>query len=333
MPWQDYTSDDVAAGNPASATRFAQKTRGNVEYLRTQIGGTSGGGSGSGPANGGFEVLNDVTQLPEGWTRTLYSGGSGGIYTTDPAHGATAVYLTHPGGAGNGGGHWESDYTETDGLCRKFLSFIHWATAAGMRNKVIVRYFDKAKVSLSADETIYNSTANPNVKTLFVAQFNPPAGTCFYKVRLIGGDTATATGGTAYFDGVRESGVAELFGSKTTDFAIAEAQRVSSSWGDSGSTTFIPPLLGLPCILTFSADVMNAGLADETASQRFRVGTYYSNEATGNVMDAYVTNTFELAFSAAVSVTIYQQLKHEGGRTAKGRKLTGETKILFDSQA
>ena len=152
--------------------------------------------------NGSFEVDSDSNGVPDQWTPSYYAGGSGALETTAPAHGSQAWKFIHPGGAGNGGGYMDSDYIEVADLAASALSFIHWASAAGMKNQVIIRYFDKAQAYISA-ETIYSSTSNPTAATLFRKHLTIPSTARYITVRLVGGLNDTDVAGSAYFDMVK----------------------------------------------------------------------------------------------------------------------------------
>lgn len=199
MSYSALTAAEIASGKPVTADLW-QKVKDNLDYLYGLIGTQAA----IGVQNGSFEIDSDSDGVPDGWTKSLYAGGSGALYTTSPAHGATSWSFVHPGGASNGGGYLDSDYIEVSQYLDYAVRFIHWATAAGMKNKVQVRYFDKDKSELGAGspEDLYNSTANPTTATCFKYNFVPPATTRYIKIRLIGGYTDTNVAGTAYFDDV-----------------------------------------------------------------------------------------------------------------------------------
>ena len=197
MAYDALTIAEIAAGKPVT-NGLMTKIKDNLDYLY----GTVGTLFTNQVLNSSFEIDSDANGVPDNWTRSLYPGGAGGIYTAAPAHGAKSVYLTHPGGAGNGGGYYESDYVEVSSVVDYWIFFYLWATAAGVKNMVQIRYFDKDKSELGAGspETIYTSVANYTTPHVFRRRFTPPATTCFIKIRLIGGYTDTAVAGTIYFD-------------------------------------------------------------------------------------------------------------------------------------
>jgi hypothetical protein len=202
MAWNAITTAEIASGKPVCGpTGFGTKVRDCLNWLY----GVIGSASVIGIPNGSFEIDSDSDGVPDSWTKSLYAGGTGGFYTTSPAHGATAWSFTHPGGASNGGGYLDSDYLEVAELENYWLSFIHWATAAGMRNRVEIRYYDKAKAELGAGSPayLYNSVTNPTTATRFSYNFTPLATTRYIKFRLVGGFTDTDVAGTAYFDNIQ----------------------------------------------------------------------------------------------------------------------------------
>ena len=198
MAYEAITDAEIQSGKPViGPSGFGSKVKDNLEYLYGVLGTLSGNVL----PNGSFETDSDSDDVPDSWTENLYPGGSGAIYTTSPAHGASSFSFVHPGGAGNGGGYLDSDYVEVSALITYFIRFITWATAAGMKNQVYVLYYDKVKSYISGT-AVYSSTTNPTSAAVYFYQFTPPATARFIKVRVIGGYTDTAVAGTAYFDDV-----------------------------------------------------------------------------------------------------------------------------------
>lgn len=200
MPYNAITDAEIASGKPIPTTLMA-KVQANDAYFY----GLSGSQTSSlGIINGSFEIDSDADGVPDSWTRNLYPGGTGSLYTTAPAHGAQSWSFVHPGGVSNGGGYLDSDYFEVSPQILYLVRFILWATAAGMKNMVQIRYYDKdqAELESGSPETIFTTTTNPASATPYIVQFNPPATTCYARVRLIGGYTDTDVAGTAYFDDV-----------------------------------------------------------------------------------------------------------------------------------
>jgi len=192
------TYDEILEKKPFR-TALLRKIKDDLDYLYGLIG--SGTGS-SGVPNGSFEIDSDGDGVPDSWTKNLYPGGTFGINTTWTGQGAAAIAFTHPGGAGNGGGYLTSDYIECSELISYPIGFITWASAAGMKNKVQIQYYDQDKIGIGVAVDAYNSTSNPTSQTLFEEFFTPPADSRFLKIILIGGYTDTDVAGAAYFDGV-----------------------------------------------------------------------------------------------------------------------------------
>ena len=270
--------------------------------------------------NGSFEVDSNDDGQPDNWTLNTYPGGSGAIVTDVPAHGIKAIRLVHPGGAGNGGGYYESDYCICSQLQRTVLNFIHWSSVAGMHNLVQVRFFDKDKVYISTS-VLYSSTANPTSATYFVTSFIPPANARYYKVDLVGGDSATNVAGTAYFDGVGVAGL-EATAAWSTPITIGSASTGEVNWTDAGSATFQVPFCSIPVVLSLSASL--SGAPDENnafsaAGQRFVSGVFYSNEvvAATPVYSRYLL-PLQVGTVGLQTITVTMQLKVVGLGSATG---------------
>lgn len=305
MAWNAILDAEIQVKKPVKQL-LMQKVKDDLDYLY----GISGPSSGGSPSNGSFEIDSDSDGVPDGWTKDLYPGGSGAFETTNPAHGAKAWKFIHPGGAGNGGGYLTSDYVEIAQIKTYVLGFIHWASVAGMKNQVYVRYYDKDKIYISETQ-LYSSTANPTSPTYFIAAFTPPANARYIKVRGIGGYTDTNVAGTAYFDDI------ELLPYKQESryFYQTEVSTDSQTWVDIASKNlgYIPAGMQL----RFLAETRSSG--NQTAYIRFRIGSVYSNEASTEA-ETYVTVDFTLAnFAGGPNTTIYMQIKGSA-YTTYGRK-------------
>lgn len=201
MAWNAITDAEIAVKKPITHALW-QKVKDCLLYLYGMVAMVGTGGAVI--RNGSFETDADSDGIPDGWSRGLYPGGSGAFETTSPAHGAQSYKFVHPGGASNGGGYLESDYVDIHALTAYAMTFISWASAAGMKNMVQARYFDKAKVELGAGSpvTLWTSTSNPASATENTVGFTPPAAAKYLKFKLIGGYTDTNVAGAAYFDNV-----------------------------------------------------------------------------------------------------------------------------------
>ena len=213
--------------------------------------------------NGDMELTDG--SFPANWDLTSYPGGAAGngIATTSPINGSQSMKLVHPGGGGNGGGYADSEYIPCGEGAPFKLSWLHRSTVAGMKNQVLIRWFDKDKVFVSAT-TIYDSIINPTTTKQFSGIGNPISTARFYKVRLVGGESSVDVAGTALFDAVT---VARL--------------RVRTFTVSSGSSIDILDIRDSEKIrLTVSGLVWSA-----TASLNFQVST--DNGATWNTSSIY----------------------------------------------
>ena len=154
--------------------------------------------------NGSFE--EDVDGIPDGWTRTLFNGGSMSILATDSGHGGRSIRFVSPGGAGNGGGYVESGFIRCSSLIPILLLWQHKASVADVRNKVELVWYSvdgAGTKTLISTATLYdNSTTNPTSWQMAQAAAAPPATARYFKIKLTGCDSSDATAGSAYFDDV-----------------------------------------------------------------------------------------------------------------------------------
>lgn len=198
MPFEALTTTETSAGK-AIIQALMRKIKANFDALFGILGTIAG----SDIPNGSFEVDSTGLGTPDGWTLFTYPGGTVERDTATVAHGEASLKMVHPGGGGNGGGYATSDYVACNQLEKLALKFIHWATAAGMKNQVIIYWYTAAKVACATPSTtLYDSTANPTTATSFVKEALPPATARFFKVRVVGGESSVNVAGTAYFDGL-----------------------------------------------------------------------------------------------------------------------------------
>lgn len=194
MAYDPIIDGDIAVGKPTKRGLW-QKVKGNFDFLFGQS-------NPEGLLNGSFEYDVDGDGIPDNWTRTLLAGGSSGLDTTNPQHGAKCLYFTHPGGAGNGGGYADSDYIECSELENYYLEFTIKSSAAGIHNLVEIYFYNKSKGYISTG-TAHNANSPDTVAHYYTYQFTPPANARYFKVRVLGGQTDVNQAGTVYFDGVR----------------------------------------------------------------------------------------------------------------------------------
>jgi len=274
MAWNPLTSSEIQSGKVWSVDQTT-KVKECLDYLNSQLASL---GAVDIP-NGSFELDSDGDGIPDSWTWSAYPGGTTGIETTSPAHGAAAIKQVHPGGAGNGGGYHESDYVPCSELQQEIISLIHWASAAGMHNVVEITFYTAAKVVISTAQ-LYDSTANPTAPTRMLLGITPPATARYYKLRLLGGHSDTDVAGTAYWDGVTRLARPSVIDITNT---AASASGTNTTWTDIATITItLPYASNLPMLLSLpvTVDGNNSGGTPITGSARLRSGTNYSNVIT-----------------------------------------------------
>ncbi len=337
MTWTAIDAAKHAAGKPVvGAGGWAEEILGNLNHLYGVLGTIAAGDI----PNGSFEIDSDADGIPDNWTRSLYPGGTGARDTLTPAHGAAGIKLTHPGGASNGGGSFTSDYVACSPSLPEILGLIHWATAAGMHNKIQITYYNSAKVELSTAD-LYDSTANPTTATTLLLGFTPPATARFYKLILSGGLTDIDVAGSAYFDGLTLSpGRSARWRPALADATLAEQSTSSLSWVNAGSFVITLPHRGLPVALSFASELKGGDYDSQngvsySAYQRWVVGSNYSATNTvTNSSGVYVTFANIIGVSDVAAdgrLTVVQQLMKEsgGGTTTFGRKAATDTKSRY----
>jgi hypothetical protein len=202
----------------------------------------------TGLKNGSFESDSDSDGTPDSWTKTLYSGGSFTLDTTDEQHSAKSAKFTSPGGGGNGGGFLDTtDFLE---VSPNIFYRLYWemkSSAAGVSNKVEVTFYDAAQASISTT-TLYTSTANPTSWTAKNAGFKPPSTARFCKIRITGCHTASTTAGSTWFDnlwiaqgqwpfGFKNKVVFSATGTWTCPTGISQALVTAIGAGGGGGST------------------------------------------------------------------------------------------------
>lgn len=322
MSWDPI--DDAELNPGYNILKHMRKVWNSLQYLYGTIG-TLGTDS---VLNGSFEIDGDSDGVPDNWTKTLYPGGSFYLDSSNNVHGTQCIKIVHPGGSGNGGGYAESDYRMISPARLEVVSWIHWCTAASMKNMVQARYYTSAKTYIS-DETLYSSTVNPTSARMFSSALTIPSDARFVKYRLIGGYTDTDVAGTAYFDAVSDGLKLDIFKDLKPSITFGSQTSGSGGWEDKSSVTFLAHLNNLPLTLSFPASVTGSA---GTGVMRFKVGSVYSNEV--QAVSSTVTNTFTLVLpsSAAMQITLTMQLKAPdgGGSAAAGEKSSSTSSLLFN---
>jgi len=310
MSYQAITTDEISGDKPGTDGLF-QKIKDNFDYLYALAGDVID------VPNGTLEIDADGDGVPDNWARSLYAGGSGAFDTTTPAQGAKAYKFTRTAGAGNGGGYLESGYLPITEYISPKVQFKLKASAAGMKNIVRLRYFDKDKVDLSADEDIYSSTSNPTSWTSYTKWGVPPANARYTKIRLIGGYTDTDVAGDIYFDDIHYDPLPEVL---YDNFTIARTTN-NVGYADLNSASIKLPkgftVARLPVDLDYSDTGGVGGEGDGGA--RYRIGATYSTELLFRAVLPIGSNLFytkgvlELDISALSGAqTLYLQSKANG---------------------
>ncbi len=268
MAFESIDQAEIDVKQPVTKP-LMQKIKDSLDFLNGIA-----GGDGTALANGSMELDSDASGEPDSWTRATFSAGTVERTTTtaEVAHGLAAIKMVHPGGGANGGGTLESDYIACQDTRVWHLNFDHRATAAGMKNEVVVRYFDEAKSDLAADETIYSSTANPTAWDVIRAYINPPATARFMKIKLIGGKDDIDVAGSAFFDGLELSRYKSGKWTSQTDASgskIAGFHQHYDKQPSEGGT--VPSGQTVTPALSFIAD--NAGVLDYYFSMSRGTGT------------------------------------------------------------
>jgi hypothetical protein len=312
MAFTSISQAEIAAGQPVTQA-LMQKVKDNDDYLYSQLG--AGGGGEGGIQNGSFEIDADADGVPDGWTKNLYPAGGGAIETASPAHGANAYKFVQQAGPGNGGGYLDmNDYLPCAPLIPLAFSWLHYATAAGMHNLVQVRWFDKAKVYLSTSD-VYNSTSNPTSWGRITRPATPLSSARFWKLRIVGGYTDTDIAGTAYFDGMEVSTPLSISICEGGSIAEIDDNVCDGNFHDRGSMTLYFPTMTANSVVrvTVMAYLKGGANPDLYASQRFRVGSFYSGQN-----DVILTNYGIYSYQFFVpglsgNQTLYQQLASVSG--------------------
>src|SRR5262245_3176518 len=197
MPWISLTKP---AQGDATKKSFADGIVDDLNFLFNRLSAVNA----LTVPNNSFEADNDADHLPDGSTRTPHTGGSfsltgAGLADTECRHGRRAIKFVSPGGSGNGGGYIDTDdFLECTPLLPLVVSFLHKASAATMRNKVDILFFDASQISVST-VTVYSSITNPTSWSRFLVTAAVPATARYFKIRLIGGENTTTVAGSAYF--------------------------------------------------------------------------------------------------------------------------------------
>lgn len=308
MAFTAITAAQVAVDAPYTA-ELGQTIKDDLDYLYAQIAAPTD------VSNGGFETDSDADGVPDNWTATLYTGGSGAFDTTTPYEGAQAYKFTHPGGAGNGGGYLESGYLTISEYVSPLVQFALKNSAAGTKVVCKLRYFTAGKVYIS-DEDIYSSVANPTTWTLKTLWGIPPATARYMKIRLIGGLDDTDVAGDVYFDAVHYDPLPKVL---YDNFTIAEGNTAA---GDTTERDIGNVAIKLPKGFNFALIPCSGknSVASQQFTIRYRIATTYSNLFYEYSAGAYNLHETILNISALSGAqTLYLQMSAPAG-TSYGKK-------------
>lgn len=153
--------------------------------------------------NGSFDADGDSDGIPDSWTRTLYTGGTFLLDTTDQQHSTKSVKFTSPGGGGNGGGYIEN--TDNFDCSPNRPLTVYWemkSSVADVDNRVEITYYTAAGASISTTTLYSEASANPTSWAGRAVSATPPSTARFAKLRFCGCHDADATAGDTWFDNV-----------------------------------------------------------------------------------------------------------------------------------
>lgn len=170
--------------------------------------------------NGSFEIDEDGDTIPDGWTRTLYSGGVGAINTAAVGHGKNSFKFTS---VGTGGGYLEStSFIPISELIEYYFEFILKSDIAGVRNLVEIKWYQKDESLISSSSIYDNSTTNPTTFTLKKYAVTPPANARLAKLFFYGCHSSDPSAGSTWYDGVR-------FHPRPDAFDIADVKTITNT--------------------------------------------------------------------------------------------------------
>lgn len=309
MGYTALTAGEITGGKPITGTGgTGDKIKDNFDYLYGVLGTIS-----SGLLNGSFEA--SASGVPFNWTVTEYTGGTFTLDTTSPRHGGKIVKFNHPGGASNGGGDIESDYTPISPDIGAYLNVVLWATNAGVRIKVMVEYFTAAQVTIST-ETLYNdNSTNPTSATPYSWLMTVPATARYCKVTLLGGDTDTDPGVSTdiYFDNVIISAVPLVYVAGSN--IIAHARTVTPGFTNTSAAKKYEFVATRNGTLTIDFDIWGAAATGYNVYGRI----YVNGAAVGTIRNTALTTpqtySEDIAVKAGDLVQLYcwvQNASHTG---------------------
>lgn len=205
MAFDPISTSELSVGKPIT-NELMEKFRSRDEYLNTQVG-TLAAIEISNPS---FEVTDTAAAGGvASWDFTAYTGGSGTVDTSTSVHGTQSIKITHPGGAGNGGGYYESDFYAVSTLSGYTVEYALNIKGGVAPRADIIRY-NRNKSTI--DEVILPGSTDAGATGVFdqysggflpSSAITTKSSCAFIKLRLVGGTTDHSTAGTINFDHVR----------------------------------------------------------------------------------------------------------------------------------
>jgi hypothetical protein len=227
MAFDAITTAELAVGKPIT-NELLEKFRNRDEFLNAQVG-TLAAVSISNPS---FEVTDTAASGGiSNWTFTAFTGGGGTVDTSTSVHGTQSVKITHPGGAGNGGGYYESDFFAVSTLSGYIFEYAQNINGGAVPKGQVIRYTRGQSTIDEIDlpgSTVIGTTGQFEQ---FSAGFYPSSfitvkSSCaFIKLRLNGGTTDHSTAGTVNFDHVR---VTETVNASAGNFRVLDSFATAS---------------------------------------------------------------------------------------------------------
>lgn len=184
---------DIQVGRPLKQSIF-QKIKDNFDSIQGNVATAIESAM---VQNGSFEIDSNEDGIPDGWTKTLYSGGAGAFYTLDPGHGAKGYHFTNVTGAGGG-------YISTNEYipCTEFrpLSYrmLMKNSGAGVYSIGELWWYSASKSFVTSTQIFAHNASLPTW-TEFAIGVVPPANARYFRLYLFGAHSIGTTG-TTYYD-------------------------------------------------------------------------------------------------------------------------------------
>jgi len=182
--------------------------------------------------NGSFEIDGDADGVPDGWTKSDFTGGvlsitGNGLTDTNCYSGARAIKYVHPGGASKGGGTITSTEFEVVPSKTYAFSWVTFSTASGLINITYVEWYTAAKTLISTTTLETLSANNPSSWSQQGSIAVPPSTARFAKLKFSLGDSSGSTGGSVYLDAVSVTTI-EL--SRSVEFEGSGSPPTTYTW-------------------------------------------------------------------------------------------------------